>query len=132
MGKLLMPRFPVKIGRKVDVWVTRLDEGRLALSMFEGGRQTFRKSVDLSPFEKMDRSKFVEGEVAAVKDFGVFVRVEAPDGTQADGLLLPGQIKEGVVEDLEDEMAVGEKVKVRIAKVDVRRSRLQLSMLKEW
>merc|ERR1719264_1545448 len=60
--------------------------------------------------------------------YGAFVEVEPPSGNPAQGLVHITQIKDGFVESVEDEVAVGQKVKVRVLEVDSAAKKLKLTM----
>jgi len=130
--KLQLPRYPVKVGSLIDVWVTRMEKDRFGVSMFEGGQKRGNMAAEMAAFKEMDSSTFVEGEVTAVKDFGCFVKIPAPDGTEGVGLLIASQLREAWVENIEDEVAVGDKIRVRVVQVDTNRNRMRLSALGAW
>ena len=64
------------------------------------------------------------GLVTNVTNFGAFVDV----GVHQDGLVHISQMAERFVKNPADIVSAGEKVKVRVLGVDIRRSRISLSM----
>merc|ERR1719436_519885 len=111
--------------------------GRMSLSMKAddgfgggGGDRAPREEVDLAPFEKAAaENEWLKGKVARIAPFGLFVTVSLPDGgASADGLVHITQIRDGFVENTEDEAEVGQEVDVWIQSVDVAAGKLSLSM----
>mmetsp|Transcript_15525 Transcript_15525/g.44136 ORF Transcript_15525/g.44136 Transcript_15525/m.44136 type:complete len:109 (+) Transcript_15525:3-329(+) len=87
--------------------------------------------ADLSAFESISSDEWLTGTVARCASFGAFVNVKAPDGATADGLVHITQIKDGFVETVEDELEIGQEVKVRVVDVDVGAGKMGLSMKPE-
>eukprot|EP00933_Yihiella_yeosuensis_P028681 TRINITY_DN224_c0_g2_i1.p1 TRINITY_DN224_c0_g2~~TRINITY_DN224_c0_g2_i1.p1 ORF type:complete len:475 (+),score=120.16 TRINITY_DN224_c0_g2_i1:72-1496(+) len=118
---------------KVRIQSVDIDAGKMSLSMKEagfggGGGGGFRAPADLSAFVDLDRDTFLDGKVARTASFGAFVTVTAPSGAQADGLVHITQIKDGFVESVDDELEVGQEVKVRVTEVDTMAGKMGLSM----
>merc|ERR1719356_231678 len=91
-----------------------------------------REAADLSAFEGIDPSTGLTGKVASCASFGAFVSVQAPDSeATADGLVHISQIKDGLVESVEEELEVGQEVQVRVTSVDVGAGKMGLSMRAE-
>eukprot|EP00434_Breviolum_minutum_P019944 symbB.v1.2.017597.t1/scaffold1362.1/size123397/4 len=119
-------------GQLVDVWISgkREDEGKYGLTMVEGltdgpGR---RPPDDLTPFADLSSDEWFKGVVARTAPFGAFVTVTLEGGEQADGLVHVSKIKDGFVDNVDDEVSVGQEVKVRIESVDLDMNRMSLSM----
>lgn len=125
----------LEIDQEVQVRVMSVDIGRnqMSLSMKEEGSAAPRRGpVDLSPFEGIASDQWLTGKVARIASFGAFVTVTAPDGdAEADGLVHVTQIKDGYVENVEDEVEVGQEVQVRVVSVDVEGGKMGLSMVEE-
>lgn len=129
----------VSVGQEVQVRVQSvdMDAGKMSLSMKEayggggggGGGSSSREPVDLTPFEDMPSDKFITGKVARCAPFGAFVTVTSEDGTEADGLVHITEIRDGFVENVEDELSEGQEVEVRVKAVD--NGKLSLSMKRE-
>uniref|UniRef100_A0A7S0AAQ5 30S ribosomal protein S1 n=1 Tax=Pyrodinium bahamense TaxID=73915 RepID=A0A7S0AAQ5_9DINO len=121
-------------GQEVDVWVSGLkDDGKFGLTMVEGiveGTRGARPRTDLTPFSELSPDEWQSGTVSGVRHFGAFVTVALPDGgPAADGLVHISQLKDdGFVENVEDEVEVGQEVQVRILSVDLERGKMSLSM----
>merc|ERR1712061_92875 len=91
-----------------------------------------REPADLSPFEGIASDQWLTGKVARIANFGAFVTVTAPDSdAEADGLVHVTQIKDGYVENIEDELEVGQEVQIRVVSVDVDGGKMGLSMIEE-
>mmetsp|Transcript_58336 Transcript_58336/g.176361 ORF Transcript_58336/g.176361 Transcript_58336/m.176361 type:complete len:532 (+) Transcript_58336:42-1637(+) len=120
-------------GQEVDVWISGLqDNGKFGLTMIEGrmdrggGR---RAPADLSAFQGVSPDEWQTGTVGNIAPFGAFVTVTLPNGgPSADGLVHIAQIRDGFVENIWDELEVGQEVQVRVTRVDVEAGRMSLSM----
>ena len=121
----------VQEGQQVDVWISgKRDDGKYGLTMVEGmtddgGR---RAPADLTPFQDLSPDEFQKGVVARTAPFGAFVTVTLEGGASADGLVHVSQIKDGFVENVDDELSVGDEVQVRVQSVDLDAGRMSLSM----
>jgi len=125
----------VEEGQEVQVRVLSVDgRGKMSLSMREGGGGAPRRGPsDVSPFEDIASDQWLSGKVARIASFGAFVTVTAPDSdAEADGLVHITQIRDGYVENVADELEVGQEVQVRVVSVDIDASKLGLSMKEEW
>jgi len=126
----------VEEGQEVDVWISGLrDDGKFGLTMVEGktdgGGGGRREPADLGPFESLSPDDWIEGKVARCAPFGAFVTVTHPDGATADGLVHISQIRDGFVDNVEDELSEGQDVKVRVQSVDSAAGRMSLTMKEE-
>mmetsp|Transcript_27397 Transcript_27397/g.85537 ORF Transcript_27397/g.85537 Transcript_27397/m.85537 type:complete len:534 (-) Transcript_27397:179-1780(-) len=120
-------------GQEVEVWVSEVrDDGKFGLTMVEGklggGGGKRREDVDLAPFADIPDEEWLDGTVANIAPFGAFVEVSLPDGPTAQGLVHISRIRDGFVDSVEDEVSVGQAVRVRIDSVDLERGKLGLSM----
>jgi len=121
-------------GQEVKVRVISVDtfSGKMSLSMKEEGEGFGGgggESADLTAFEGISSDEFLTGTVARCASFGAFVSVKAPDSdATADGLVHITQIKDGFVENVEDELEVGQEVQVRVVSVDTGAGKMSLSM----
>merc|ERR1719324_1362922 len=96
---------------------------------YGGGGGFGGEPADLSAFESISSEEWLTGTVARCASFGAFVSVKAPDSdATADGLVHITQIKDGFVENVEDELEVGQEVDVWIQSVDVAAGKMSLSM----
>merc|ERR1719401_2506441 len=88
----------------------------------------FHKKADLTPFTEVSPDDWQKGTVDGIVPFGCFVSVTLPEGPTASGLVHISAIREGFVDNVEDEVEVGQEVKVRVLSVDMERSKISLSM----
>jgi ribosomal protein S1 len=107
----------VQVGDEVRVWVKKVDKkrGRISLTMV---KPVTRRLRDLKP------DTVVEGVVTRIESYGVFVDI----GTRRDGLVHVSELAEGYIESPQDVVSVGDKVQVRILKVDRKARKVDLSM----
>jgi ribosomal protein S1 len=107
----------VNVGDEITVWVKDLDRdnNRISLTMVQPGTLTIS---DLS------EGMIVGGKVTRLAPYGAFVDI----GVGRDGMLHVREMGEGYVRAPEDVVTVGEEIDVRIANVDTRRGRIDLSV----
>uniref|UniRef100_A0A7S2ILP7 30S ribosomal protein S1 n=1 Tax=Zooxanthella nutricula TaxID=1333877 RepID=A0A7S2ILP7_9DINO len=119
-------------GQQVEVWVSDVrDDGKFSLTMVEGksaGGASRRAPVDLGPFVGLNPSDFHDGVVEKIIGIGAIVKVTLADGSEASGLVHISQVKDGYVDRLEDELDVGQEVRVRVESVDEAAGKMRLSM----
>merc|ERR1719211_873692 len=97
-----------------------------------GAPAAARPPADLSAFEGIPADQWLTGKVARTAPFGAFVTLTAPDSdATADGLVHITAIRDGFVEDVNDEVSVGDEVQVRVISVDVMDGKMSLSMKAE-
>jgi ribosomal protein L24 len=135
------PEDIVKVGDEIQVRVIKVDmeKSQVALSLKDpsakrpqrqprGGSSRADKTAALKELDgNYDPKVFVPGTVASVQDFGAFVKLESG----VEGLVHISQIRDGYLGNVNEAVAVGDEVQVRIEKVDVGKQQLRLSML-EW
>lgn len=125
----------VQVGQGVTVWVSEKNGDRLTLSMSKnkiGSGGPRAAQADLSLFEGVDSSEWLTGTVVTIANFGAFVSVKPPGGeAAAQGLVHVSQVKDGFVDNVADELSVGDEVQVRVLSVDQGRNRMALSMKPE-
>jgi len=124
----------VEVGKAVRVKLVGCDTktNKMSLSMRDGAPRAEREPVDLTPFEGIDAATWIKGTVMRIRSYGAFVAIKAPgsDAT-ASGLVHITQVKDGFVENMEDELEVGQEVEVRVVSVDTGMGKLSLSMRSE-
>ena len=121
----------VEEGQEVEVWISgKRDDGKYGLTMVEGmtDDSSRRAPADLTPFQDLSPDDWQEGVVARTAPFGAFVTVKLASGASADGLVHVSQIKDGFVDNVDDELSVGDQVRVRVQSVDLDAGRMSLSM----
>jgi len=84
--------------------------------------------------EKVDDTKFVDGEVVSALDFGAFVRFDTAqlgEGLEGevDGLVHISALADGRTNAVSDVVTIGDKVQVRVRSVDSAAGRVSLSMI---
>jgi small subunit ribosomal protein S1 len=107
----------VQVGDGVQVWIKKVDKkrGRISLTMV---RPVTRRFKDLKP------DTVVEGVVTRIEPYGVFIDI----GTGRDGLVHVSELTEGYISSPGALVSAGDKVKVRILKVDRKARKVDLSM----
>lgn len=125
----------LEVGQMVDVWISQISaDSKLGLSMVEslihapGGRKA---QTDLSAFKGVSSDQWLDGIVTHIANFGVFVATTPLDGSAPQqGLVHISNLRNYVVQrgTIEDEVSVGEEVKVRVVKLDERTGKMGLSM----
>jgi ribosomal protein S1 len=110
----------VKVGDTVTVYVLKIDKaaGKVAISL------TPTPSVS---WDDLQQGQVLEGSVARIEDFGVFVDI----GAERLGMVHVSQLADGYVSRPSDVVTVGDTVEVRILKVNRRKRQIDLSMKKE-
>jgi small subunit ribosomal protein S1 len=107
----------VQIGDEVKVWVKKVDKkrGRISLTMV---KPTTRRFKDLKP------DIVVDGVVTRIEPYGVFVDI----GTGRDGLVHVSELTEGYINSPSEVVSIGNKVQVRVLKVDRKARKVDLTM----
>jgi 4-hydroxy-3-methylbut-2-enyl diphosphate reductase len=119
-GRITNPREVLKEGDKVEVVVLEADKekGKISLSL---------KDVSSNPWagaaEKYAVGSIVEGKVVRMVPFGAFVELEVG----VDGLVHISQIANKHVVKPEDELKIGETIKVKVLEVNADAKKISLS-----
>jgi len=123
------PREVLQVGEEVDVYVLRLDyeRKRIGLSI---------KRLQPEPWtlidDKYDVGQLVEGTVTSVTDFGAFAAIK--EGVE--GLIHVSELAEPAPKHPSEIVEEGDRLLLRIIRMDVRRRRLGLSLKRvlqsEW
>lgn len=115
------PNEVLKVGDKVQVYILSIDNERkrIALSI---------KRTQSEPWanvgEQYNLGQIVEGTITQLASFGAFARIE--DGVE--GLIHVSEIGDGQAQHARDVLKEGDKVTVRIIRIDPIRRRMGLSM----
>ena len=120
-GKLKHPEEVLKIGDIINVKILSLNEEKGKISL--GLKQTQPEPWTLVG-EKYQVGDVLEGKVVQIKEYGAFVELEAG----LDGLVHISEIANKRVENVFDELKVGETVKVKIMEIDPEKRRISLSI----
>ncbi len=104
-------------GQEVEVWVKKVDtkRGRISLTMI--------KPIALKLKDVAEEAE-VEGTVTRLEPYGAFVDI----GTDRDGLVHISQITYDYIKHPEDTLTVGQKVKVKVLKVNRKKRQVDLSI----
>merc|ERR1711933_242012 len=76
----------------------------------------------------MGLDDWFDGEVLSITPYGAIVNVNLDSGQQAEGLVHVSQITNAYVEDINDFVEVGKRVKVKLMSVDDKGATLTFSM----
>jgi uncharacterized protein len=79
---------------------------------------------DVLKMEDLQSGMILQGTVRNVVDFGAFIDI----GVKHDGLVHVSEMADRFVRDPLSVVAVGQIVQVRVLEIDIKRSRIQLSM----
>ena len=120
-GKLKHPEEVLKIGDIINVKLLSLHEEKGKISL--GLKQTQPEPWTLVG-EKYQVGDVLEGKVVQIKEYGAFVELEAG----LDGLVHISEIANKRVENVFDELKVGETVNVKIMEIDPDKRRISLSI----
>ncbi|MBI3744367.1 MAG: 30S ribosomal protein S1 [Chloroflexi bacterium] len=115
------PQDVVKVGDEIDVYVIKIDKAakRIALSL-----KRTRPEPWVEVAEKYPVGKVVEATVTKLATFGAFARLEG----SVEGLIHISELADRMVQHPRDVVKEGERVAVRIVKVEPERKRIGLSM----
>lgn len=119
--RLKHPSEAVKEGQTVEVVVLGVDRERqrISLGLKDIGENPWKKAA-----EKYPAGSVVEGEVVRLADFGAFVSVEPG----LEGLVHVSELDVKRVNLPQDVVSVGQKVNVKVLKVDAKNQKLSLSI----
>ena len=120
-GKLKHPEEILKIGDIINVKILSLNEEKGKISL--GLKQTQPEPWSLVG-DKYKVGDVLEGKVVQIKEYGAFVELEAG----LDGLVHISEIANKRVENVFDELKIGETVSVRIMEIDPDKRRISLSI----
>ncbi len=115
------PEEILTVGQEVDVYVLRVDEEnrKIGLSL---------KRLQQEPWETIDEryqvGDLVDATVTKVTDFGAFARVEG----SVEGLIHISELTPRIINHPRDVVREGDKVKLRILRIEPERRRMGLSL----
>ncbi|MCL2406454.1 MAG: 30S ribosomal protein S1 [Defluviitaleaceae bacterium] len=119
-GRIRRVTDAVKEGDTVEVVVVGIDmeKGKISLSL---------RGVSEDPWanieERLPIGSIVDGKVARITSFGAFVQIE--EGI--DGLVHISQVAGRHIDKVEDELKVGQDIKVKVTNIDIEKKRVSLS-----
>ncbi|CAE8671400.1 unnamed protein product [Polarella glacialis] len=119
----------VEEGQEIECWICgKKEDGKFTLTLVEGMTEGGRRGpADLAPFRDMSPDDFHPGVVEKIMPFGAFVSVTV-NGASANGLVHVSQIRDGFVDNVNDELSEGQEVQVRVQSVDMDSGKMSLSM----
>lgn len=117
------PSDVLQVGQELDVYVKSVDpeSKRISLSVKETMRDPW-----LDRAEQYAEGDYIEGEIIKLTDFGAFMQIEPG----FDGLIPMGELCERRIERADEAVHVGDIVKVKVLKIDMKRKRISLSITK--
>ncbi|MCQ2545410.1 MAG: bifunctional 4-hydroxy-3-methylbut-2-enyl diphosphate reductase/30S ribosomal protein S1 [Clostridia bacterium] len=120
-GKLKHPQEVLSIGDKINVKVLSMNEEKEKISL--GLKQNTPEPWSVID-EKYEVGQVIEGKVVQIKEYGAFVELEPG----LDGLVHISEVAHKRVENLSNELEVGQTVQVKILEIDKDRKRISLSI----
>lgn len=122
-GKLKHPQEVLKIGDIVKVKILSLDPeiGKISLGLKQCTPEPWAIIND-----KYEVGQIVEGKVVQIKEYGAFVELEPG----LDGLVHISEVAHRRVNDISEEISVGQNVQAKILEIDMDRKRISLSIKK--
>lgn len=117
------PSDVLEVGQELDVFVKSVDVDakRISLSVKDTMRDPW-----LDKAERYAEGDFIEGKVIKLTDFGAFMEIEPG----FDGLIPMGELAERRIERADEAVHVGDVVKVKVLRIDMKRKRISLSITK--
>jgi len=105
----------LKPGQEIEVWVKRIKEGRIELTMI--------KPMDFD-WRDLKKDMVVSGKVVRIEKFGVFVEI----GAERPGLVHISEMAHGFVKAAEDVVKEGDDIEAMVLDVDRKKKQIKLSM----
>ncbi len=120
-GKLKNPQEVLRIGEIINVKILSLNEEKGKISL--GLKQTTPEPWSLVG-TKYEVGSVITGKVVQIKEYGAFVELEAG----LDGLVHISEIANKRVENVSDELSLGQEIQAKIMDIDPERKRISLSI----
>ena len=105
----------LKVGHEVEVWVKKVRDGRVELTM--------QKPLDLD-WKDLKADMVVKGKVVRLEKFGVFVEI----GAERPGLIHISELAHGYVKTTADVVKEGDEVEAMILDVNKKKKQIKLSL----
>jgi small subunit ribosomal protein S1 len=105
----------VQIGQSVDVWVRRVRDDRVELTMVEPLGLEWRE---------MEAGMLVKGKVERLETYGAFVDI----GAERPGLVHVSEMSHDYVKNPAEVLKVGDEVEAKVLDVDRRKKQIRLSI----
>lgn len=120
-GKLKHPDEVLKIGQKVEVKILSMNREKGKISL--GLKQTMPEPWSVIN-DNYHVDQIVSGKVVQLKEYGAFVELEPG----LDGLVHISEVANKRVNNIGDELTVGQEVSAKILDIDTERKRISLSI----
>jgi small subunit ribosomal protein S1 len=125
--KISHPSELLKKGQEIECVVLKVEEEKQRIAL--GVKQLHEDPWDRAVPENYIPGQIVEGKVTKIANFGVFVELEK----DLEGLLHVSELSDSKVEDAHDEVKVGDRIQVKILRVDPVERKIGLSKKRaEW
>ena len=121
--KISHPSEMVKKSDEVEAIVLSVDQDKKRVAL--GIKQLSEDPWDTEIPTRYRVGEELEGEVTKITNFGVFVSI----GNELEGLMHISELSDNKIENPEDIVAVGDKVLVRIIKVNIEERKIGLSLM---
>lgn len=105
----------LEVGQEVDVWVKKVKDGRIELTMI--------KPLDLE-WREIKKDMVVKGTVVRMEKFGVFVEI----GAERPGLVHISEMAHSYVRQPSDLLKEGDEIEAQVLEVNRRKKQIKLSM----
>jgi len=105
----------VQVGQEVEVWVRKVKEGRIELTM--------NKPLDFD-WRDLKKGMVVKGKVVRLEKFGAFVEI----GAERPGLIHISELAHGYVRVPSDVVKDGDEIEAQILDVNRRKKQIKLSL----
>jgi predicted RNA-binding protein with RPS1 domain len=105
----------LKVGHEVEVWVKKVRDGRVELTM--------QKPLDLD-WKDLKADMVVKGKVVRLEKFGAFVEI----GAERPGLVHISEMAHGYVKVPGDVVKEGDEIEAQVIEVNRRKKQIKLSM----
>ena len=117
------PSDVLEVGQELDVFVKSVDVDAKRISL--AVKDTMRDPW-LDKAERYAEGDYIEGKVIKLTDFGAFMEIEPG----FDGLIPMGELADRRIERADEAVHVGDVVKVKVLRIDMKRKRISLSITK--
>jgi len=119
--RITQPSDVLEVGQEVDVYVKNIDPEthRISLSIKQTQRDPW-----LDKAEQFKDGDLIEGKIVKLAKFGAFMEIEPG----FDGLIPMGELSDRRIENADEAVAVGDIVKVKVLRIDLKRKRISLSI----
>jgi small subunit ribosomal protein S1 len=105
----------LQIGQEVDVWVKKIKDGRIELTMI--------KPLDLE-WRDIKKGMTVKGKIVRLEKFGAFVEI----GAERPGLVHISEMAHGYVKQPSDVVKEGDEIEAQVLDFNRRKKQIKLSM----